>query len=251
MKVLFLIQSCQQERYIKEENILRETYLKRVRKGDDYYFYRGGYDENKIEGDILYLKCNDSINGTFLKTIIALTVFKKYDYDFIVRINTSNWINMEMLYETLDTLNPNETELIGANLVTQDKTYGIPFLRGNFLILNRKIVCDLLQSINNGAYTGIDDTCIALNLCRYYQTSFKDINYLYCLKAVKNTICTKNTPLKAIKENIVIRCADYIRETNNSSIIKEIDDKYKKSLSIKIQKPETIETVFGNLVNII
>ena len=247
MKVLFLIQSCQQERYIKEEDILRNTYLKRIRKGDNYCFYRGGYEENKLEGDVLQLKCDDTLKETFLKTLIAIKTFKDAGFDFIIRLNTSNWINMEMLYETLDTLNPDEPEIIGANLVIQDKSYGIPFLRGNFLVLNRRIIKDLLNSLNGKQYTLVDDLGIALNLCRYYQYNYPDINYFYCLKTVKNAIPTKNTPLKTIKESMVIRCADYIRETDNSNIIKEIDDKYKKSMVSKISKPETMETLFGDV----
>ena len=101
MKVLFLVQSCNQERYIKEEQIIRETWGKYIRKNCDLYFYRGWADITIVDGDVILIKCDDSLNGTFLKTLYAFQIFSEYDYDFIVRSNTSTYINVDLLLNTL------------------------------------------------------------------------------------------------------------------------------------------------------
>ena len=155
MKVLFLVQSCNKERYIKEEDIIRNTWGSRIWKNCDLYFYRGG-GEDILEGDVLSLKCGDKLEDTFVKTIRALKVFKN-KYDFIIRTNTSTWINTEVLLNTLKTIDINEHNLIGGNIVSNTGSQGIPFLRGNFLVLNKTVQNDLFESIEGKVYTGVDD----------------------------------------------------------------------------------------------
>lgn len=245
MKVLFLIQSCNKDRYLNEEKILRETYLTRIRKEDCYYFYRGGYDKHEIIGDVIQLNCTDDLNNTFRKTIMAMSIFKEKDYDFIIRINTSNWINMEMLYTSLSYINPESSEIIGTNLITNGNSSGIPFLRGNMLIFTKKSFKDLFDSISKIIYTGLDDVSIGLNLCKQWTNC--NIDYLKSIKVIKNKMYNKRLSVKDIKENVLIRCAEEIKKANNSEIIREIDNKYLESLNAKPEHPKIITTILGDL----
>ena len=248
MKVLFLIQSCQKERYINEEHILRDTYLKRVRKDDDYYFYRGGYEENEIVEDVIHLKCKDDLDSTFRKTIMALSIFRNKDYDFVVRLNTSNWVNMEMLYASLSHINSESIEIVGTNLVTNGNSSGIPFLRGNMIIFTKRSLKDLFESVTSSTtiYSGLDDVAIGLNLCKLWTNN--NIDYLKSIRIVKNKIYNKKISVKDIKENILIRCAEEIKETYNSKIIKKIDDMYLESLNVRPEAPKTLNTILGDLI---
>lgn len=246
MKVLFLIQSCNEERYIKEEQILRETYLKRLRKGCSYYFYRGNGD-NTLSGDTLFLECEDDLNHTFRKTIMALTVFRKENYDFIVRINTSNWINIELLLDLLETLDSSKRELIGCKVVTNGSTNGIPIMRGNLLILNKTIINDLFESIKKKYYSTVDDISIGLNLLTYYKEI--GIEYLSILKNISYKAYSDKITNKDIENTICIRLVEKIKEDNNSEIIREIDKRYIQSKLKKcsLKKIKEIETIYGDL----
>lgn len=246
MKVLFLVQSCNKERYIQEEELIRNTWGKRIWKDCDLFFYRGD-GENILDGDVLKLKCGDELKDTFSKTIMALTVFKNSNYDFIVRTNTSNWINVDYLMEILSQMNKNKRELVGCQVVTNNSSEGIPFIRGNFWIFNEQIQQDIYDSITNTKYyKGIDDVCLCFNLVRYYNRI--GVDYLDCLKVLSSTIIEDINEKIDFTKTVCIRCAEYIKKKESSDVIKEVDEKYIESLKIKLpQKFKKIETVFGDI----
>lgn len=247
MEVLFLIQSCNEERYIKEEQILRETYLKRLRKGCCYYFYRGN-GNNTLSGDTLLLDCEDDLNHTFKKTMMALSVFKNKGYDFIVRLNTSNWINMELLFNLLETLNSSKRELIGGKALKNGTTKGIPILRGNLLIINKTIMNDLFESTKKKYDSGIDDVLIGLNLFSYYKEI--GVEYLNVLKNISYKAYSDITNItnKDIENTICIRLVDKIKKDGNSEVIREIDNRYIQSKLEKccLEKIKYVETYHGD-----
>ena len=55
--------SCNQERYINEENIIRKTWGYDILQGKyenlSLFFYRGGYENEIIDNNVLYLKSSD------------------------------------------------------------------------------------------------------------------------------------------------------------------------------------------------
>ncbi len=244
MRVLFLVQSCNQERYLNEEQIIRETWGKRLRKNCDLVFYRGDGD-NTYEGDVLKLECDDTLNGTFIKTLKALAIFRKKDYDFIIRVNTSNWINTDLLLDTLESYDPNKRELYGCAIVSNTGSQGIPFLRGNFLVINRQLMTDIFEMINQKCLTGVDDVNLCLNLFRYYQTI--DVDYLKVLKTFDCDMYVEKYNIKNLNKIFVLRCLDYIKEKENSDIIREVDKKFLNSRKIQAKDAECIETVLGKM----
>lgn len=243
-KILFLVQSCNEERYLNEEQIIRETWSKRLRKNCDLVFYRGDGD-NTFEGDVLKIDCNDTLNGTFLKTLKALAVFRNKNYDFIVRVNTSNWINVDLLLDTLETFDTNKRELYGCDVVSNVGSQGIPFLRGNILVINRQLMKDIFEMIKLKCVVGVDDVCFALNLLKYYQTI--NVDYMGVLKTLGSVLYTEDYDFNDLEKTLVVRCAIYIKDTGNSDIIREIDKKYINSRSIQPKKAEYVETVLGKI----
>ena len=70
-KAIILSMSCNQERYINEENAIRQTWGKEVLEGKydniELLFYRGGSDSTYLEKDVLHLTSDDTLFGTYQK----------------------------------------------------------------------------------------------------------------------------------------------------------------------------------------
>ena len=118
-----MIMSCNQEHFIKEEQVLRETYLSRLPENIDYLIYRGGNDSVEYNEDIhiLHLTCKDDINNTFKKTYEAFYwVIDKYgdEYEYIFRTNTSTYINIDLLNAFVQSLSiKNKYDIWGGEIV--------------------------------------------------------------------------------------------------------------------------------------
>lgn len=245
MRVLFLVQSCNQERYLNEEQIIRETWAKRLRKDCDIFYYRGEGDDT-LEGDVLLLNCKDDLNSTFLKTVRALYVFKNKDYDFVVRTNTSNWVNVDLLLDTLETLDPNKRELYGCKVVSNVGSQGIPFLRGNLLVFNRCVLKDLFDSLElKPLYTGVDDVGITFNLFKLYQTM--GVDYFTVLRTLESDSYKEKFNFKKLNKIICLRCLEEIKKRESSDILKEIDEKYLNNRIIVPKEVNCVETVLGEI----
>lgn len=242
MRVLFLVQSCEKERYLQEEQIIRETWGKRIRKNCDLIFYRGDGD-NTLSGDVLSLKCPDDLSHTFEKTAKAFSVFAKdLKYDFIIRVNTSTWVNVDLLLNTLETWDCNKRELYGGYLVNSNS---LPFLRGCFLIFTKQVFLDLMESVKEKYYNGVDDVNISINLISYYTKI--GVEFLKMLRKVEIDRYEENFNNRLFNKAFGIRCVEYIKDKNNSDVLYEIDKKYLEYKAKKSKKFKGIETHFGVL----
>ena len=245
MRILFLVQSCNQERYIAEEEIIRNTWAKRLRNNCEICFYRGDGD-NSISKGVLSLKCGDDLDSTFAKTLMALSVFKKTgDYDFIVRTNTSNWINVDLLCDLLETLDPNKRELYGGDCIQNTSSHGIPFLRGNLLIFNRTTLEDLFEAFKIVKYNGCDDVCIGLTMMAYYTNI--GVDYFKTLKLIENLKYTEKFDYKKLNKTYFVRCIPYIIENEDSTILAKLEEKYRNNRIIAPTDINVVETELGKL----
>lgn len=186
-KILILIMSCNQDFFKKQEQQIKETYLKKVEEYDniDYCVYSG--DEtieqhyyNKYEKH-LYLRCEDGIRDTFKKTYYAFKYIKENfnEYDYIFRTNTSTYINIDLLnyfvqhkkddeyiwcgelHSRFDEYAPGPLDfayrgnglLLSQHIIDIVLKYGVAFL----YIRNRMIVDDLMISTVFNYYHMIND----------------------------------------------------------------------------------------------
>lgn len=106
-KAIILSMSCNQERYINEEHIIRKTWGKDIIEGKydniELLFYRGGSDSTYLENNIIHIDEKDDLNGTYHKSLKAFRyIDDNFEYDYIIRCNTSNYINIEAINNFLD-----------------------------------------------------------------------------------------------------------------------------------------------------
>ena len=105
-KALILAMSCRETYFQKEiENILK-TWAKFLPDNIDFAWYDGMWDKaevEKIDDKHFHIHANvpDNLDYTFMKTMSAIrTIYKNYDY--ILRTNTSTWVNVKLLSKLVD-----------------------------------------------------------------------------------------------------------------------------------------------------
>jgi len=171
VKILNLILYNPDSEYDDMRNIIT-AYLKTI--DIQYYFYcydQSIQDEHMIEGDLLKIKGVESYNpGITLKTIRALKISLKFDYDYILRSNISTIVNIARLTEFLE---KNPIEYGGGNLLTLrwiDRPCGIndrkywntQYAQGTGIVLSRNSVRLFIDNLSMTDQSIIDDVCIGV-----------------------------------------------------------------------------------------
>lgn len=226
-KSIILCMSCNNQRYIDEETIIRKTWGKDILAGKynniDLYFYRGGANENYLdkENHIIYLKSPDDLFGTYEKTIDAFKwlIENNKEFDYIIRTNTSTYVNVKAIEQFSSMDDIKDDVAFGPNLIINNSNNRIPFLGGYFLIFPKKIVNVLIN--NNIEGIGIDDADFGKSLFYEYRGNyleqhvmevdiiadikkpyFKDLNKAYCVR-VKDKDNYENNIINMIGLHII------------------------------------------------
>ena len=250
-KAIILVMSCNQEAFFNEEEGIKQTYAKEILEGKhenlDILFYRGGVDKSFYDAEKkLYLSAeNDDLNGTYHKTLdVFRFVYENFpEYDYIIRTNTSTYINIEAILQFLNLEEDYSGKAIGTHLIISPVNKSVPFLRGNFLIFHKEIIKDL---INNTIQIecGIDDFIIGYMMGRMYGDK-----YLTKLLSV-NSIHTMSLPYKDMLN--VSYCVRIKNDADRDNIINDmhlIHNIYKsEEITTTIKPPggfNCIETMYG------
>lgn len=143
--------SCNIDFFMEQEKVIRNTWLKPVIEGAykdvDYYFYTSG-ERDFIDDDShqIYVKCNDDWYATFEKTRKAMEmVMRRNDYDYIVRVNLSTYVNVPLLLMfikmKLDICH-DDYHVWGVELLQHNST---KYMIGKFLLFPKPAVMDLIN----------------------------------------------------------------------------------------------------------
>lgn len=268
-----MIMSCNQEHFIKEEQVLRETYLSRLPENIDYLIYRGGNDSVEYNEDIhiLHLTCKDDINNTFKKTYEAFYwVIDKYgdEYEYIFRTNTSTYINIDLLNAFVQSLSiKNKYDIWGGEIVynvDNDSLCNTLYIRGNGLLLNVETVRGILN-IGWGYYllnniNLIDDGTLGCIYNTYnllyrnqfiqYIKSFKEGWYKASLGPYSaHKVCcmnNENIDFDFLKQMIIIQIRNWYDRTKELEHFKIIDEVFKNNKDIDIDKTVQEQYEYAN-----
>lgn len=166
MKVLILIMSADVEPSIRNERTIFDTYVKYYNDNKnmfkheyDFIAYKGNKTEVYKDNNILYLTSPDDIKNTFNKTIEAFNYIKDFEFDFIIRVNTSTYINMFILDSYIEEFNK---DIIYCNMIcTYYKSslyHNEMFPRGDAYIIHKELFTNILNYYNTfNIYDVIDD----------------------------------------------------------------------------------------------
>lgn len=152
MNVIFLAMSCQKDFFKKEVDVVKKTWAKDVidNKLDNvkFYYYDGSHETSEIDEDEHHIKldCGDDNFSTFTKTKQAMKLIcEKYDADYIIRTNTSTYINIPLTLKLLNKIKENElwcSEIY--KLVYKNEDFFHP--RGNYIIFNKEQINKIINS---------------------------------------------------------------------------------------------------------
>ena len=199
MKVLVLIMGARNT--LSEKNIqeMKNTFITdaindtTLKNEYTFAYYDGGWEYEKIdeEDGLFHIRtiANDDVHSTFEKTMFAFELsLQKFEFDVLVRINISSYINIRLLDSCIDTI---DTKCIYANkllVVTSDPTHP-NFLapRGDFFMTGRDVIKGILEHEvidRNRILDHVDDVLIGCAFAEYvgnssYVDRLKQIQYCY------------------------------------------------------------------------
>ena len=262
-KIIILAMSCNQDFFQHQEEIIKTTYAKDIIEGKypniEFWIYTASFDTkyhvNHNEHK-LYIPSDDSLNGTYEKTIKALKLINtlKIEYDYIFRTNCSTYINIELLDRFINECQLNdETIYTGAIYCTDNGTgpfnwcyYGV----GNAILFSKYWINILLTNkpysfknyvVNkNEPYYKIDDNTIGLIVNGYLFKNHKDMfdawqNFDFPM--------INNIPDKP-QNYIAIPCREYNPENTRDN-----EEKYMKDIHNIIKENDIKQININNILS--
>lgn len=179
-KAIILVMSCNQERYINEELIIKKTWGKDIIDGKyenlKLFFYRGGSKENYIdeENNVINLSCGDKLDETYEKCVVCFKFIEDIinEYDYVIRPNTSTYVNIDAIQQFLSIDNLKDDIILGSGLLINYISKYIPYLKGHMLIIPKKIVNIIAN--NKSDWHGYDDAVFGIVLGNYYGKKYME-----------------------------------------------------------------------------
>ena len=131
------------------------------------FFYKGGKSFSQNENYITF-PVGDKLNDIGYKTIEAFEwVEKNFDYDYLLRANSSCYVNLEELTKFFVTKN-NQEPIYGGHMNNYDDNFD--YVQGVGILLNRTAIQKILKHKLDWDHSLIDD--VALGKIAH-QESFK------------------------------------------------------------------------------
>lgn len=197
-KVLILSLSCDIEQYIEEENVIKETWGKRIFNGekdnfDILFMHSSKNDYIDHDNHVIFIKSKDGYYDTGEKTLKSLILLNEQnvDYDYILFTNTATVINIDLV-----------DLFVNSEFINNDKIYGgklifpvshVPFFRGDFILVHKSLVDEIIKSDNDFMERKYpNDEVITLCLIKY----------------------RKSLGLEVINQFIELNSIDYIEDFN-------------------------------------
>lgn len=255
-KGVILVMSCEQERYINEEAIIRKTWAKPIINGEienlSIIFYRGGAEEESFDEEncLLKLKSPDNLNGTYEKTQAAFRYLEnnKIEYDYVFRTNTSTYINIDALIQFLGFEDMGEDVVYSTNLLFNSSNDFVPFGSGYFLIIPRKLIIELFLIYKpQNLKCGIDDPVIGYLMGFYYRDKYLEKHILQ----IDSISTMKESYFNDLSTAYCVRVKDEGNPENNIVNMIGLHILYKNlNTQTKINKPHgftKINTLYGKI----
>lgn len=166
--------ACRAEFFQKQVQQILNTWGSRLPENFDIMYYDGGWEECSIEEN--HIKCNteDDIKHTYIKTFTAISTLirNKKEYDYILRVNTSTWINVPLLDKFIQEVAKPDVLYAPELYSLSEAPCPLPlnlYARGNVMLIPKALQYVLITDGINLLYTNIvDDIAIGNVLNSFY-----------------------------------------------------------------------------------
>ena len=235
MKLIILSMSCDLPFFVDEEQVVLETWAKDIVDGKypdvSFYFIRTSENE-RIEGNYIYVNTEDSFFNTFEKNVRAFEMLNEnnIDYDFILRTNLSTYINIPAVVNIINSyIIPDclvKNFFGGELLSTVTGGQELLFFRGNFMLFNRIQIKFILKNKNFKHTTETDDAVIGTIFSGYFVYQPLKFGLLYSYSGYSST----TIKFDDIDSSYVYVSYRYCYDKNNDA---PIDKNYKFEYDIR------------------
>ena len=242
-KICILMMSCNNDFFDAELSLMKDAIGKDV-PDIDIMYYTGGWKDNMIDGD--HIKCDapDGLEYTMMKTAKAIwMILDRYDY--VLRTNTSTWVNTRLLRNIVDNGIINDDYVYGSDIYALSEAKApypcALYARGNCILASSSVWKTIvIQSIQWFHYNIVDDVAIG------------NIWNSHCL-AQYNDIHVKGLPhawYRCSRKGAVNRhslCGDYGMEGDASYYMKFLTVQLKMYRKREYEMPNIVS--FTKMIN--
>jgi len=176
MKICLLIIYSDTDYYVTMKNIVEKYYSKYKSANFSFYFTQfRETQENPIEleHNTIFVKGEELYMSILDKTVKALQFINTIDnYDFLVRSNISTIVNINKLFNFLNSI-PTNNIYCGGQLLTIESLnppcgiidtslFGLDYIQGTSIIFSKDIVDHICNNVDKLNHSIIDDVAFGL-----------------------------------------------------------------------------------------
>jgi hypothetical protein len=209
--LLVLAMSCNEPFFVESRRVTHDTWAKDLILGSyeniGFYSYTASETgEEYIKDNTIYLNCGDKLENTFEKTMCVFDFLNKNNitFDYVLRTNTSTYINLPMTIDKINTLIALNCDLSGLPICNVINYYESPILSGQYLFISNTLIQKILSRYKNGIYKnyvnwhidGVDDVEIANHVLDILQNTNLNIKLINYIDQVKYKSITRNNLYK-------------------------------------------------------
>jgi len=242
IKIIILVLSSNKYPSPRNEVTQYETWGKKVDGIDiKLFFYKGGesFSQNK---NYITFPVGDKLQDIGYKTIEAFEwVEKNLDYDYLLRANSSCYVNLEELKNFFITKD-NREPIYGGHMNNYNDNFD--YVQGAGILLNRNAIQKILKNKSDWDHSVIDD--VALGKIAH-QENFK--KYSIDLLHVDGNILNGNLNKKFIIYRCKMEHFGYPRYLDRY-FLKIIDSKFNEDLNLSFLKFKKIIFNFIKIFNL-
>lgn len=149
-KILICIMSCCDSFYLREEELIKNTWLRLCKHFDniDYIIFRGNANKTQfINKHLVLINCPDDLAGTYDKNYLLFKLLKEQniEFDYLLRTNCSTFINIKLLNEYL-TYVFNNVKQQKILYTESHKLNDVYMISGKFMCFPKKYIDILLDN---------------------------------------------------------------------------------------------------------
>mgnify|MGYP001173041795 CR=1 FL=1 len=157
-KIIILILSSDRYPSPRNEKVQFETWVQRASNFNaEVFYYKGGEEFSKNKNYITF-PVGDEIKDIGYKTLEAFEwVDKNFDYDYLLRANSSCYVNLEELTNFFDSKD-NQEPIYGGHMNNYNDEFD--YVQGVGIFLNRKAIQKILKNKFDWDHSKIDDVAL-------------------------------------------------------------------------------------------
>lgn len=186
--LLILAMSCNDPFFVESRRVTHDTWAKDIILGSyqniGFYSYTASETgEEYIEDNTIYLNCGDKLENTFEKTMGVFDFLSRNNitFDYVLRTNTSTYINLPLTIDKINTLIMLNCDLSGLACDDRTNFYETPVLSGQYLLLSNRLIKIIMTKQNINHYLKIQNLKLCATLIihsLYIQTLILSIMFM-------------------------------------------------------------------------